>query len=569
MIVMTMFPAVASADAAAGSKVFFEEGGEEATYEDWNNRWPMRYDSNDDSSHDWWCRQMHEVHSGQRSIYCARNGYNSHYLDRSGGQPWNVNLTALPESVPQTNYVLRYDTDMDSIMRKEIVGARYYNKVTMTFWFYSDTGVSDAKQPGSGVTVGYDFLNAIYYTGMSDSIVKHVLWTDSFEEATARTWKQVVLDVPNTATWVGFEFVSGTIAPEGGDADNAFAAQGIRVVNGGMKKGVVIDDIKVVGTDPAPDAPLVTSVASLPPYRTNRSFPVSIEDNAPQVGLKYVHLYYRMRGEVNWTKYSTAANPGGTFSVLPITFTAEKDGTYEFFSVGVDQKDVVEERRDSADTSTVVDTEVPASIVLAAGEAVSDGAYNGTAHITINASDALSGVDKVFYRVDGGPWTEYSSGFGLVTEGDHLIEHYAIDLAGNAEEARSYAISIVNGTYRIAFSGGSAFSTGDVTISFYVVTDSAVTSLGYSLDGGPFAYLDPGSRSLSLSGLSDGAHQVTIRALDAGGNVIQGRMDLTVGGAGTGGLIGDLVKQPLLVIIAIVAVAGVGATALFTRRRKG
>ena len=172
MIVMTMFPAVASADAAAGSKVFFEEGGEEATYEDWNNRWPMRYDSNDDSSHDWWCRQMHEVHSGQRSIYCARNGYNSHYLDRSGGQPWNVNLTALPESVPQTNYVLRYDTDMDSIMRKEIVGARYYNKVTMTFWFYSDTGVSDAKQPGSGVTVGYDFLNAIYYTGMSDSIVK-------------------------------------------------------------------------------------------------------------------------------------------------------------------------------------------------------------------------------------------------------------------------------------------------------------------------------------------------------------------------------------------------------------
>jgi len=42
-----------------------------------------------------------------------------------------------------------------------------------------------------------------------------------------------------------------------------------------------------------------------------------------------------------------------------------------------------------------------------------------------------------------------------------------------------------------------------------------------------------------------------------------------VGGAGTGGLIGDLVKQPLLVIIAIVAVAGVGATALFTRRRKG
>ena len=99
----------------------------------------------------------------------------------------NVNITALyPYSGP--NATLRYDTNEDAIMRKELVGASYYETISMTFWFYSDTGRSDAKQPDSRSPVGYDFLNVVYYTGNEDNMVKHILWTDTEEEAFAKTW---------------------------------------------------------------------------------------------------------------------------------------------------------------------------------------------------------------------------------------------------------------------------------------------------------------------------------------------------------------------------------------------
>jgi hypothetical protein len=513
---------------------------------------------------------MHEVHSGLRSIYCARNGFNSHYKDSTGNQPWNVNLTSLPESASQSSYVLRYDTNQDSIMRKEVLGARYYNTVTMSFWFYSDTGVSDAKQSDSGETVGYDFLNAIYYTGSGEDMEKHVLWTDSQAQATAKTWTQVTLDVPNIATWIGFEFVSGTIAPEGGDASDAFSAQGITVLNGGMKEGVFLDDITVVGTDPAPDVPLVTSVSSLPHYEANRSFPVEIEDNAPQVALEYAYLYYRMAGESNWTKYTTADNLGGSFSVFPINFVADQDGTYEFFSVGVNRNDVVEEMRNSADGSTIVDSSDPMSVITVVGEEL-NGAYNGAASFTITSTDIASGIDHISYRIDGGPWIAYDGSVGLATNGTHAIEYYATDLAGNSEEIKNSEISIVNGANGVLFPDERTdYPVGDVTINFTVASSSAITKLEYSLDGGSFVDLDIGASSLMLTDPSKGAHSVTIRAIDSTGSVIQGELEFTVGGSGAevGGLVGDIIGQPLMLIgLAGMAAVVIGAV-WYVKRKK-
>lgn len=571
-MIATSLPSVLSAGITPGTHTFIEEGAEEATFEEWDARWE-RYDANNDpiSGQDWWCRQMHEVHSGMRSIYCARNGINSHYLNSTGHQPWNVNLTSLPESVSQTNYVLRYDTNQDSIIRKPVTGAKYYNTVTMTFWFYSDTGRSDAKQPDTNEPVGYDFLNAIYYTGTGDGKVKHVLWTDTYEQATAKTWTQISVTVPNDVTMVGFEFVSGTIAPEGGDASDAFSAQGITVVNGGMKEGVFLDDISVVGTGPAPDVPLVTSVDSLPVYENNRSFPVNIVDNDPQVGLKYAYLYYRMAGQVNWTKYTTPENYGGTFSVFPIMFVAPQDGTYQFFSVGVDGKDVVEERRNAADESTVVDTTAPVSVISINGDG-KDGNYSGAVSFNITSSDAASGVDRISYRVDGGAWMDYAASVGLATSGKHVIEYFATDLAGNTELTKSYELSIENGSAGIVFQDGSnKFSDGNVTIGFTVASSSDIAKLEYSLDGGEPVVVSATTTSLSFTGLGDGDHRLVVKATDTNGTTIRGEYDFTVGksGSSVGGFIGDILGQPLVLAgIAIVAIVTIGGMVWLVRRKK-
>src|SRR3989442_15763280 len=59
------------------------------------------------------------------------------------------------------------------------------------------------------------------------------------------------------------------------------------------------------------------------------------------------------------------------------------------------------------------------------------GWYTSPIPVTIAASDALSGVASIFYRIDGGAWQTYTGSFLLTPEGDHTLEYVAVDAAGN------------------------------------------------------------------------------------------------------------------------------------------
>ena len=337
------------------------ENAEESNFSIWDARW-ARIDANPADSDDHWCRTMHDSHDGNHSIYCARIGYNSHYQtpirmsDGSTGytQPWNVNVTGLPATTPQSQWVMRYDTNQDAIMRKAVIDAQYYGNVTMTFWFWSHTGTSDAVQPDTNTSVGYDFLNALYFTGNGDNVEKHVLWTDSYQQATAQKWTEVTLSVPTDATMVGFEFVSGTTAPQGGDSSSAFASSGVRVTNGGMLEGVYLDGIYVNGSEPSAGLPLATTVEDMPSSQNSTEFPVSVAANN-QSNLEYVNLFYRKDGSSSWTKYTTSSNHDGKFTSSPIDFIAPSNGTYEFLSQGMDRSGASETLRNKADAWTVVE----------------------------------------------------------------------------------------------------------------------------------------------------------------------------------------------------------------------
>ncbi|MDW5562891.1 MAG: hypothetical protein SA339_06650 [Methanomassiliicoccus sp.] len=350
----------ASAMNVPTTNVLLHEDAEESNYSIWDARW-IRSDANPASGDDHWCRTMHDYHDGNHSIYCARIGANSHYMipirmaDGSTGyvQPWNVNVTGLPATTPQTQWVMRYDTDQDALMRRAVPNAQYYANLSLTFWFWSHTGSSDAKQPGTNASVGYDFLNAVYYTGSGNSVTKHVLWTDNYQEATAQRWLQVKVSVPNNATMVGFEFVSGTKAPQGGDATNAFASSGVRMQKGGMLEGAYLDGIYVNGSDPSPNLPLTTSVEELPSFLNSTGFPIDVVADRPS-DLSHVSLYYRTSGESAWTKYTTSSNRDGKFSSTPIMFIAPSNGTYEFMTQGVDLNGVAEPLHNKADAWTTV-----------------------------------------------------------------------------------------------------------------------------------------------------------------------------------------------------------------------
>jgi len=57
-----------------------------------------------------------------------------------------------------------------------------------------------------------------------------------------------------------------------------------------------------------------------------------------------------------------------------------------------------------------------------------------------------SGISSTLYRIDGGGWASYPSGgqFSLDTEGEHTIEWYSEDNAGNAEVTRSALVRVDN-----------------------------------------------------------------------------------------------------------------------------
>ncbi|RLF50816.1 MAG: hypothetical protein DRN11_03975, partial [Thermoplasmata archaeon] len=62
--------------------------------------------------------------------------------------------------------------------------------------------------------------------------------------------------------------------------------------------------------------------------------------------------------------------------------------------------------------------------------------------ITLNACDNLSGINVTYYKVDEEEWQEYKEEIMLTAEGEHIIEFYSIDNAGNEEEVKNLTIKI-------------------------------------------------------------------------------------------------------------------------------
>lgn len=571
-MILSMLPMAQAEPVIPETKTFLSEDTEDVT--SWTSTW-SRTDADPGASTDLWGPTMQKAHSGERSAYCARSGYNSHYLNATNVQPADFNLLNAADNVSHTTYVQRYDTNMDTIMRKYVSGAAYYTNITLSFWFYSDTGASDAAQPHDGTEVGYDFFNVVYYTGSNSSLTKHVAWTNNQTEAFGQTWTYASLNIPNNTTWIGFEFVSGSVAPTGGDASDAFTAYGVRTTptgSTGMKEGVYIDDISCVGSEPVASIPLTTAVEDLAPYQNNYSFPVGWVDNDPlDITLEWMYLYYRVNGTGDWIKYTTAEKPFGAFVNSPITFNVTHDGTYEFFTQGKAYNGTLEEKRDAADASTIVDTVDPTSTIAFTGDLVG-GAYDGSVTFSINSTDPASGINQTSYRVNEGSWLTYASPVELTATGSHTIEYFATDNAGNAEDMKSGDVNITAGsnvTPALAISDmEDQYTSGaNVTISFNVTSNFAIDKLEYSVDGSAFVEMDTNATSLTLMGLSDGEHTVVIKATDIANHTMQDEVSFTMGESSGNG--GDILADPLVLGgIGAAAVAAIGGAVWYTRRKK-
>ncbi|NQT23890.1 hypothetical protein HQ585_00890, partial [candidate division KSB1 bacterium] len=118
-------------------------------------------------------------------------------------------------------------------------------------------------------------------------------------------------------------------------------------------------------------------------------------------------------------------------------FTREKEYRIRYYSV--DRVGNAEELHESIFT---IDT-APPRTRLAVGGRYYGNMLSSNSEITLTASDHLSEVESVFYRIDEQSAKQYSkpitqSDLSQLQPGEHTVIYYAIDAVGNTEEERSF-----------------------------------------------------------------------------------------------------------------------------------
>ncbi|MFI9340785.1 OmpL47-type beta-barrel domain-containing protein [Streptomyces sp. NPDC052773] len=92
------------------------------------------------------------------------------------------------------------------------------------------------------------------------------------------------------------------------------------------------------------------------------------------------------------------------------------------------------------------DTTPPVTGVTVEGTQNSDGAYVNRATVTVTATDAGgSGVDRIEYSLDGGPYLAYTAPLVVDRAGAHTVAYRATDKAGNTSPARTVSFTVVSG----------------------------------------------------------------------------------------------------------------------------
>ncbi|KAA0002539.1 MAG: hypothetical protein FE048_03565, partial [Thermoplasmata archaeon] len=176
------------------------------------------------------------------------------------------------------------------------------------------------------------------------------------------------------------------------------------------------------------------------------------EPDAKSVG-KYIDIFIKNESAVIWpiniTIYYTQKDlddAGITEGqLLGIYFFNESSNEWELYNdTGVNTTDIVVNGKQYAGyawaniwhlTKLTIcgdvkppQTSYSLSPSLPSGE---NGWYVENVTVTLNAIDDISGVNKIFYRINSGNWIKYTTPFKINGDGEYLVNYYSIDKVGN------------------------------------------------------------------------------------------------------------------------------------------
>ena len=136
--------------------------------------------------------------------------------------------------------------------------------------------------------------------------------------------------------------------------------------------------------------------------------------------------------------------------------------------------------------------------------------------VDLSAKDNVSGVEQIFYSINGAAFQKYTSPVAISTEGNFNFKYYSVDNVGNAEQTRSKEF-IVDLTTPVTVQKVNGEITNDIISpkALIILTSddnsSGVKNVYYYFDSNkPRLY----TRPISLAYLKDGDHKLTFYAID-------------------------------------------------------
>ncbi|MGA5554176.1 OmpL47-type beta-barrel domain-containing protein [Streptomyces lavendulocolor] len=140
---------------------------------------------------------------------------------------------------------------------------------------------------------------------------------------------------------------------------------------------------------------------------------------------------------VNTIEY--AIGPGGAWQTYTAPVMVHQVGTHTVRYRATDRAGNVAAEKSvqfTVVTPPAQDTTPPRTTATVTGSKNSDGAFLTSATVTVTATDTGgSGVEKVEYSLDGGPYLAYTAPVVVDRVGHHTVLHRATDKAGNTSAA--------------------------------------------------------------------------------------------------------------------------------------
>jgi hypothetical protein len=164
-----------------------------------------------------------------------------------------------------------------------------------------------------------------------------------------------------------------------------------------------------------------------------------------------------------------------------------------------------------------VDSTPPVTTDSISGTSGAGGWYTSDVLVTLNATDAGSGVSSVQYRLDGAAWLAYGGPIAVSSGGRHTLEFASVDAAGNREAVHSLAIDVdLSDPSFTSLTAPQGPTTSPIRVSWTATdNDSGIADYAVSVDGDAFTSV--GTATGVTLNLSGGSHVVRVRATDLAG----------------------------------------------------